>query len=126
MGDAKLRPLQLVDAEEVGRRFDVVVETMAGVPTAVSLPLPVLAVVGEIARLADLLEQLGERIEILEAELVPPHRSRKCPCCHRLSLAVVGTRPHPNFGNEGIEEHDVHCGCGYRASRLYDPRDFLR
>lgn len=126
MGDAKLQPLQLVDADEDGRRFDAVVETMAGVPTAVSVPLPVFAVVAEIARVAGLLERLGERLEALESELVPPHRSRKYPCCHRLSLAVVETRPHPEFGTEGIEQHDIRCGCGYQASRLYDPRDFLR
>lgn len=126
MGDASLRPVQLVDADENARRFDAMVQTMAGVPTVVSVPLPVFAVVAEIARLAGLLERLQERMEALESELVPPHRSRKCPCCHRLSLAVVETRPHPEFGPEGIEQHDVRCGCGYRGSRLYDPRDFLR
>ena len=126
MGDPSLRPLQLVSADEDRRRFDAMVETMAGIPTVVSAPLPVFAVVAEVARLAGLLERLGERMEALEAELVPPHRSRKCPCCHRLSLAVVETRSHPEFGSDGIEEHEVHCSCGYQASRLYDPRDFLR
>jgi hypothetical protein len=126
MVDASLRPLQFVDADEDARRFDAVVETMAGVPTLVSAPLPVFAVVAEVARLAALVEQLGERMEALAAELVPPHRSCKRPCCHRLSLAVVATRPHPEFETEGIEQHDVRSGCGYHASRLYDPRDFLR
>lgn len=126
MGDGSLRPLQLVDADENDRRFDVMVEAMAGFPTLVSAPLPVFAVVAEIARLAALVERLGERMEVLEAELVPAHRSPKCPCCHRLSLAVVATRPHPEFDTAGIEQHDVRCDCGYHASRLYDPRDFLR
>ena len=70
--------------------------------------------------------RLKQRVEALEAELVPLHRSRKCPCCHRLSLVVVAARPHAEFGAEGIEQHEVRCGCGYQASRLHDPRDFLR
>ena len=126
MSDPSLRPLQLVDANEDGRRFGAVVETIAGIPMMVSIPLPDFGVVAEISRLAGLLERLGERMEVLEAELVPAHRSRKCPCCHRLSLAVVETRPHPEFATEGIEQHEVRCSSGYQASRLYDPRDFLR
>ena len=123
MGDGSLRPIQLVDADEEARRFDAVAETMAGVPTPVKAPQPFFAIVAEVARLAVLVERLRER---LETELVPPCRSRKCPSCRRLSLAVVATRPHPEFDSEGIEQHDVGCGCGYHASRLYDPRDFLR
>jgi hypothetical protein len=83
-------------------------------------------IVAEFGRLVALLERLKQRVEVLEAELVPLHRSRECPCCHRLSLAVVATRPHPELGLEGIEQHDVRCSCGYEASRLYDPQDFLR
>jgi hypothetical protein len=123
MGDGSLRPLQLVDADEDARRVDAVAEAMAGVPTLVRAPQRVFAIVAEVARLAVLVERLRER---LETELVPPCRSRKCPSCRRLSLAVVATRPHPEFDSEGIEQHDVGCGCGYHASRLYDPRDFLR
>jgi hypothetical protein len=126
MSDSRLRPLQLVDAEEAARRFDTVVETTARVPTLVSAPQPVSPIVAEVGRLMALMERLKERVEALEAELIPPHRRRKCPCCHQLSLAVVANRPHPKFGPEGIEEHDVRCSCGYHASRLYDPRDFLR
>jgi hypothetical protein len=126
MGEGRSRPLQLVDADEDARRFDAVVETMAGVPTSVRAPQPAFAIVAEVARLSVLVERLGERLEVLEAELVPPCRSRKCPSCRRLSLAVVATRPHPEFDREGIEQHDVPCGCGYHASRLYDPSDFLR
>jgi hypothetical protein len=126
MGDGSLRPLQLVDADEDARRFDAVAETMAGVPTPVKAPQPFFAIVAEVARLAVLVERLGEPLEALEVELVPPCRSRKCPSCRRLSLVVVATRPHPEFDNEGIEQHNVRCGRGYHASRLYDPRDFLR
>ena len=125
MGDGSLRPLQLVDADEDARRFDAVVQAMAGGPAQLRAPQPVFAIVAEVARLAVLVERLEERLEALEAELVPPCRSRKCPSCRRLSLAVVATRPHPEFDSEGIEQHDVRCGCGYQASRLYDPRDFL-
>ena len=115
-----------MDADEDARRFDAAAEAMAGVPPSVRAPQPVFAIVAEVARLAGLVEQLGERLKALEAELVPPFRSRKCPSCRRLSLAVVATRPHPEFDSEGIEQHDVRCACGYAASRLYDPRDFLR
>jgi hypothetical protein len=126
MSDGGLRPLQLVEADEDARRFDAVAGTMAGVPTPVRAPQPFVAIVAEVGRLAVLVERLGERLEALEVELVPPCRSRKCPSCRRLSLAVVATRPHPEFDSEGIEQHDVRCGCGYHGSRLYDPRDFLR
>lgn len=118
-------PMHLVHAEEVARQINDAAKIMADAPTLVNVPLPVFAVVAEVARLAALVERLGQRIEALEAELVPSYRSRKCPACHTLSLAVVATRPHPQFGTEGIEQHDVRCSCGYHASRLYDARDFI-
>ena len=83
-----------------------------------SASLPVSLIVAGFARLLALVERLNQKMEVLEAELVLRHRSRKCPCCHRLSLAVVATRPHPELGHEGIEQHDVRCSCGY------DPQDF--
>jgi len=71
MGDGSLRPLQLVDADEDARRFDAVVQAMAGGPAQLRAPQPVFAIVAEVARLAVLVERLGERLEALEAELVP-------------------------------------------------------
>jgi hypothetical protein len=43
-----------------------------------------------------------------------------------LCLTLVAAQPHPELGIEGIEQHDVRCKCGYQASRLYDPRDYIR
>jgi hypothetical protein len=126
MGDTRLRPLQLVDSDEAARRFDAMVETMAGAPTPKSAPQLLSVIAAEVGRLVILMERLKERVDALEAELVPPYRSRKCPCCHRIALTVVATRLHPVFGTEGIEQHDVRCDCGYHTSRVYDPRDFLR
>jgi hypothetical protein len=118
--------LKLVDMEANARLFDAALETMArpSKPTRAPPTPPPRAT--EFDRLVALVSQLEQRVEALEAELVPLHRSRKCPCCHRLSLVAVAARPHPEFGAEGIEQHDVRCGCGYQASRLHDPRDFLR
>jgi hypothetical protein len=126
MGDGSLRPVQLVDADEDSRRFDAVAQTVAGVPPPARAPQPAFATLAEVARLAVLVERMGERLEALEAELVPSGRSWKCSSCRRLSLAVVAGRPHPEFDCAGIEQHDVRCGCGYHPSRLYDSRDFLR
>lgn len=75
------------------------------------------------------LQRLEQRVAAIEAELAPSHRSHKCPCCRRLTLEVVATRPHPEFGFAGIEQHEVLCSgpsCGYSAERLYDPNDYIR
>jgi hypothetical protein len=64
MGDSSsLRPLQVLDADEDARRFDAVIDTMAGVPTLVRAPEPAFAIVAEVARLAGLVDQLGERLK---------------------------------------------------------------
>jgi hypothetical protein len=126
MDDVRLQALHLVGADEEARRFDRMLEAIQGVREQVGTSQPVSLIVAEFGRLVALVERLNQRMEVLEAELVPLHRSRKCPCCHRLCLAVVATRPHPELGPEGIEQHDVRCSCGYEASRLYDPQDFLR
>ena len=96
----------VVEADEEARRFHTMLEALAGDGGRVSASQPA-----------------SHGVEALEAESVPLHRSRKCSCCHRLSL--VTTRPHPELGHEGIEQHDVRCGSGYQGSRLYDPGDFL-
>ena len=126
MADARVPHLQLVDAGEDTRQFMEWLNAMAGLPTRGSAPQSAALVVAAIVRLAALMQQLEQRIAAIEAELVPLHRSRKCPCCYQQSLKVVAAQPHPEFGVEGIEQHDVRCGCGYKASRLYDPRDYIR
>jgi hypothetical protein len=60
-----LQPLPLVDADEDAHRSNAVLDPLAG--------------------------GLEQRVEILKAEPVPLHRSRKCPCCDQLSLTVVAT-----------------------------------
>ena len=126
MADAKAPHLQLVDAGDDTRQFTELLDAMAGLPTRESAPQSTTLVVAAVARMAALMQQLEQRIATMEAELVPLHRSRKCPCCYQQSLKVVAAQPHPEFGIEGIEQHDVRCSCGYRASRLYDPRDYIR
>jgi hypothetical protein len=126
MVDASLRPLPLVSPDEEERRFERMVEAMAGMPQHERAPRTASPKTDEVDRLVALVKRLEERLEVLEAELVPVHRSRKCPRCHRLSLEVVRSRPHPEFGAADIEQHDVRCDCGYRGSRLYDPCGFLR
>jgi hypothetical protein len=126
MDDVRLQALHLVGADEEARRFDKMLDAIQGVREQVGTSQPVSLILAEFGRLVALVERLNQTMEVLEAELVPLHRSRKCPCCHRLCLAVVATRPHPELGSEGIEQHDVRCSCGYEACRLYDPRDFLR
>ena len=126
MDDVRSQPLPFVAADEEARRFGRMLEAMERVQEQVGPSQPFSLIVAEFGRLVALVERLNQRMEVLEAELVPRHRSRKCPCCHRLSLAVVATRPHPEFSREGIEQHDVRCSCGYEASRLYDPQDFVR
>ena len=126
MGDAGLKPLQIVDMDEEACRFGGLLETMAGVPRPVRALQATTPMVAEFGLLVALVKRLEQRVEALEAELVPAHRSRKCPCCRQLSLRAVVTRPHPALGAEGIELHDVRCSCGYRGSRLHDPRNFLR
>ena len=126
MADARLPHLQLVDASDDARQFSEFLDAMAGLPTRGSASRPAAIVVAAVGRLAALMQRLEQRIAAIEAELVPLHRSRKCPCCHQLSLTVVSAQRHPEFGIEGIEQHDVRCGCGYQASRLYDPRDYIR
>ena len=126
MDDVRSQALPLVGADEEARRFEKMLQAMEGIREHVGASQPVSLILAEFGRLVALVERLRDRVEVLEAELVPPHRSRKCPCCHRLSLAVVATRSHPELGREGIEQHDVRCSCGYEASRLYDPHDYLR
>jgi hypothetical protein len=126
MDDAGPPHLELVDVDANARLFDAVLETMAGVPKPTRAPTTTPLRAAEFGRLVALVMRLEQRVEALEAELVPLHRSRKCPRCHQLFLVVVAARPHPEFGPEGIEQHEVRCGCGYQASRLHDPRDFLR
>ena len=80
-----------------------------------------------VGRLAAHVLELERRVEALEAELVPCSRSRKCPCCQELGLEVVDARPHPEFGAEGIQQHEVSCAkCGHNGVRLYDPNNYLR
>ena len=126
MADAGLPHLQLVDASDDARRFSEMLSAMAGVSRRGSAPRATSVLMAAVGRLAALVEQLEHRVAAIEAELVPLHRSRKCPCCRRLSLTVVAAQPHPEFGIEGIERHDVRCSCGYQAFRLYDPRDYIR
>jgi hypothetical protein len=123
--DASLRPLPLVSSDEEARRFEAMVDAMAGMPQREPTPRVGFPTLAEFGRLLAAVERLEHRVETLEAELVPPHRSRKCPRCHQLSLVLITSRPHPEFGAAGIEQHEVRCDCGYRASRLYDPSDFL-
>jgi len=118
--------LQLVDAGDDTPQFTELLNAMAGLPTRGSAPQSTALVVAAFVRLAALMQQLEQRIAAMESELVPLHRSRKCPCCDQQSLKVVAAQPHPEFGIEGIEQHEVRCSCGYRASRLYDPRDYIR
>ena len=125
MTDTKSQVLPFVERDEEERRFHMMLVEIANDRECANVPQTVSLLAAEIGRLAALLEQLKHRVETLEAKLVPLHRSRKCPYCCRLSLAVVAARPHPELAYEGIEQHDVRCRCGYQASRLYDPRDFL-
>jgi hypothetical protein len=125
MTDTRFQILPLVEQDEEELRFHTMLGARANVGECASVPQPASLIVAEIGRLAALVEQLKHKVETLEAELVPLYRSRKCPYCCQLSLAVVAARPHPELGYEGIEQHDVRCSCGYQASRLYDPRDFL-
>ncbi len=126
MDDAGSPHLKLIDVDENTRLFDAVLDTMAGVPTHTRAPQTTPRLVAEFGRLVALVMRLEQKVEALEAELVPLHRSRKCPRCHQLTLVIIAARSHPEFGAEGIEQHDLRCGCGYQTSRLYDPRDFLR
>jgi hypothetical protein len=74
-------------------------------------------------RILGLLEQC---VSALEARLAPPHGNRKCPRCHHLSLEVIATGAHPDFAEEGIEQHEISCGrCGYRGQRLHDPTGYI-
>jgi hypothetical protein len=123
--DPSLRPLHLVTSDEELRRFEGMVDAMAGMPQREPTPRIGSPTLAEFDRLLAAVERLEHRVEALEAELVPPHRSRKCPRCHRLSLVLVTSRPHPEFGAANIEQHDLRCDCGYRGSRLYDPSNFL-
>ncbi len=125
MTDTRSRILPFVGQDEEERRFHTMLGVIASVGECASVPQQGSLIVAEIGRLVALVEQLTHKVETLEAELVPLHRSRKCPYCCRLSLAVVAARPHPELGYEGIEQHEVRCSCGYQASRLYDPRDFV-
>jgi hypothetical protein len=74
------------------------------------------------------LKRLEKRVAALEVDLAPAHHTRKCPRCQDLTLEVITTGPHPEFGFAGIEQHEVHCSstrCGYRGSRLYDPNNYI-
>jgi len=126
-GGCRVPHLRLVDVSDDMRQLSELLNAMTGLPMRGSAPRPTAAlVVAAVRRLAASIQQLEERIAAIEAELVPLHRSRKCPCCHQLSLKVVAAQRHPEFGPEGIEQHDVRCSCGYQATRLYDPRDYIR
>jgi hypothetical protein len=57
--------MHLVHAEEVARQINDAAKIMADAPTLVNVPLPVFAVVAEVARLAALVERLGQQIEAL-------------------------------------------------------------
>jgi hypothetical protein len=117
---SKVPRLRLVPSGEDSDRFQEMLDAVAGIRKVAS------SKGARFAPIVAMLLRLEERIEAVEAELVPRHRSRKCPCCHRLSLSVVATRPHPEFGPEGIEQHDVECSCGYQTTRLHDPSGLLR
>ena len=126
MADARIPHLQLVEAGDDTPQFAELLNAMAGLAARGSTPRSAALVVAAISRLATLIQDLEQRMAAFEAELVPLHRSRKCPCCHQLSLKVVATEPHPEFGIDEIEQHHVRCSCGYQAFRLYDPRDYIR
>ena len=80
MDDVRLQALHLVGADEEARRFDRMLEAIQGVREQVGTSQPVSLIVAEFGRLVALVERLNQRMEVLEAELVPLHRSRKCPC----------------------------------------------
>ena len=79
-------------------------------------------------QLEDRIEVLHERLAALESRLrLSAHDM--CPQCRSGRLRVTETAPHPEFGFAGIETHQVRCDradCGYAATRLYDPNEFLR
>jgi hypothetical protein len=119
--DPSLRPLHLVSPDEELHRFEGMVEAMAGTPRHEPTPRIGFPTLAEFGRLLAAVERLEQRVEVLEAELVPLHRSRKCPRCHQLSLVLVTSRRHPEFDAADIEQHDVRCGCGSRGSRHTTP-----
>lgn len=106
------------------RILDVMAGTAVDLPdTPLSGPVPAVALVLRIERA---LEQLEQRVRALEAELEPTTRMRKCPRCCRPSLNVTARRPHPEFAEQGIEQHEIRCDqCGYHAERLHDPSGLI-
>ena len=115
MADARVPHLQLVDARDDTRQFAELLNAMAGLPRRGSAPRPNALVVAAVTRLAGLMQQLEQRIAAIEAELVPLHRSRKCPCCYQQSLKVVAAQPHPagriarGGASTGAQQHEGVC-----------------
>ena len=126
MVDASLRSLHVVDPDQEARHFSRVLDAIAGFPQSTRAPRTGSSDAAEFGGLIAPLNRLEQKVAVLHAELVPLHRSRKCPRCDQLSLVLVTTRPHPDVSAEYIELHDVRCGCCYRGSRLYDPGNLLR
>jgi hypothetical protein len=71
---------------------------------------------------------LEQRVTALEAERGRGNQSHlKCPQCGGLSLKVIATGSHPEFGDLGMEQHQVSCGyCSHTGHQLYDPTGYLR
>jgi hypothetical protein len=88
----------------------------------------VVGVVVDVQWMTGYLKRLEKRVRALEAALESVDRTRRCPCCQDLTLEVIATGLHPEFGFAGIEQHEVRCGsptCGYRGTRLYDPNNYI-
>lgn len=74
-----------------------------------------------LATLPDEVEALNKRIAALEEKLAPA-TGKRCPVCDALSLKVISSSPHPEFGFAGVKQDKMRCGsCGHEETRERRP-----
>lgn len=67
-------------------------------------------------------EELRERVAVLEGKLVAPSGAQ-CPKCGARTFVMTASAPHPQFGFAGMKVDSYSCSsCGFAETRTRETR----
>ncbi|CAM5218229.1 hypothetical protein CDEF62S_00372 [Castellaniella defragrans] len=70
-----------------------------------------------VTKLPDEMDALQKRVAALEAKL-GPKPGGQCPKCGEMSMRLISSAPHPEFGFAGAKRDTLRCeSCGFEETR---------